>query len=117
MRYLWFTTPIFLLIIGCSDHTEETKVSLTESGMKCGAGKCGASMVDGNSIVDKKRKNILSQLREDDPRKACILSANTSKSLYNCIRDPKTKRLSSKCGNDTTVQSPMKCASGKCGGK
>ena len=106
-----------LLTVGCNDRnteTEDPQTSLTESGMKCGAGKCGASMVDGNTIVAKKKKNMLSQMRENDPRKACVLNANTTKALYNCVRNPKSKRLTTKCGN-TNNELTMKCGAGKCG--
>ena len=108
--------------VGCSDKskkTESTKTSLTEGGMKCGAGKCGASMVDGNTVLAKKKKNILSQMRDTDSRKKCVLSAKTSKSLYNCVRDPKTNRLTTKCGTDKSGDAKnditMKCGAGKCG--
>jgi len=37
------------LLTGCNDK-EKTK-SLTEGGMKCGPGKCGASMVDGSAVL------------------------------------------------------------------
>ena len=112
-----------LLTVGCNDKNTETEdphqTSLTESGMKCGAGKCGASMVDGNTIVAKKKKNILSQMREDDPRKTCVLNANTTKVLYNCVRNPKSKRLTTKCGtgkcSNATKDITMKCGAGKCG--
>ncbi len=108
--------------VGCnSDGKDEDKSSLTEGGMKCGAGKCGASMVDGNTIVAKKKKNILSQMRKDDPRKDCVLKAGSNKALYDCIRDPKTKHLTTKCGmgkcsNSTDKEEiTMKCGAGKCG--
>ncbi|MEA3419592.1 MAG: hypothetical protein U9Q90_09360 [Campylobacterota bacterium] len=100
------------IMVGCSDK-EDDKVSLTESGMKCGAGKCGTSMVDGNSVVAKKKKNILSQMRRDDPRKDCVIKANSNKALYDCVRDPKSKRLTTKCGN-ANDDITMKCGAGKC---
>ncbi|MCW9026852.1 MAG: hypothetical protein OQJ77_06000, partial [Thiovulaceae bacterium] len=75
---------------------------------------------DGNSALDKKKKNILSQMREDDTRKSCVISAKTTKELYDCVREKDGKRLTTKCG-DTNAQptmqsdSAMKCAPGKCG--
>jgi len=109
-----------LLLTGCSGKKEESdKTSLTESGMKCGAGKCGASMVDGDTVLAKKKKNFLSQMREDDPRKTCVLEATTTKSLYDCVRDPKTNRLTTKCGtgkcSNASSEIIMKCGAGKCG--
>jgi uncharacterized low-complexity protein len=107
-----------LLISGCSDKNSSDKASLTEGGMKCGAGKCGASMVDGNTVVAKKKKNILSQMREDDPRKECVIKAKSNKALYDCVRDPKSKRLTTKCGagkcGNESEEITMKCGAGKC---
>jgi uncharacterized low-complexity protein len=111
---------ILTLTVGCSDQSEQKKASLTEGGMKCGAGKCGANMVDGNSLLAKKQRNILSQMREDDLRKECVLGAKSTKVLYDCVRDPKTGKLTTKCGTakcgDGTASKPaMKCGAGKCG--
>lgn len=90
--------------------------------MKCGAGKCGANMFDGKGALAKKKKNILSQMREDDPRKECVIKAKTTKETYNCVRSPKTKKLSLQCGADKCGSSKeqkkmpsMKCGTGKCG--
>jgi hypothetical protein len=104
-----------LLISACSG--EKQKESITEGGMKCGPGKCGASMVDGSAVLVKKKMNILNQLKEDDNRRDCILKATTTKTLYNCVRIEKTGRLSTKCSSDNTKKegSSMKCAPGKCG--
>ncbi len=127
MKYRFLFGPILILsgvflFAACSDtgsEAEEGKASLTEGGMKCGAGKCGTSMVDGNTILAKKKKNILSQMREDDPRKGCVLRAGSSKTLYDCIRDPKTGYLTTKCGIGKCNKAPeditMKCGAGKCG--
>ncbi len=108
-----------LLVSGCTD--KENKESLTEGGMKCGPGKCGASMVDGSAVLVKKKMNILDQLQKDDTRRECVLSAITTKELYNCVRVEDTGRLSTKCSADNTKQAPkkeapaMKCEAGKCG--
>jgi hypothetical protein len=86
--------------------------------MKCGPGKCGASMVDGSAVLVKKKMNILNQLKENDDRRDCVLNANTSKDLYNCVRVEETKRLSTKCDSSKTIKSEsssMKCEAGKCG--
>jgi len=106
------------LLSGCAG---EKKESITEGGMKCGPGKCGASMVDGSAVLIKKKMNILDQLREDDDRRECVLSAITTKELYNCVRIEETGRLSTKCAADNTKKAPnkeapaMKCEAGKCG--
>ena len=120
MKLKIFTTALFTLALlsGCAG---EKKESITEGGMKCGPGKCGASMVDGSAVLVKKKMNILDQLREDDDRRECVLSAKTTKELYNCVRVEETGRLSTKCSADNTKQAPkkespaMKCEAGKCG--
>ena len=98
---------------------EKQKESITEGGMKCGLGKCGASMVDGSAVLVKKKMNILEQLKEDDSRRYCVLKANTTKDLYACVRVEKTGRLSTKCSVDNVKEKSkeaMKCQAGKCGG-
>lgn len=108
-----------LLLSGCTD--KEKKESITEGGMKCGPGKCGASMVDGSAVLVKKKMNILNQLAEDDSRRECVLKAMTTKELYACVRAEETGRLSTKCAADNTGKIPkkeiptMKCEAGKCG--
>jgi hypothetical protein len=118
-----------LIFTGCSD--KEKKQSLTEGGMKCGAGKCGASMVDGSAVLVSKKMNVLNQLSKTDSRRDCILKAKTSKSLYNCVRDIETGRLTIKEQNNTFKNKidlkkekkvaplketgAMKCEAGKCG--
>jgi len=109
-----------LLLAGCTD--KEKKKSLTEGGMKCGAGKCGSSMVDGSAVLVKKKLNITEQMREDDPRRECVLKAKTTKELYNCVRVTETGRLSTKCSAENTKPkvapkketSTAKCEAGKC---
>ncbi len=119
------------LFTGCNEK-EKTK-SLTEGGMKCGAGKCGSSMVDGSAVLVKKKLNILNQMDKKDPRRDCVLKAKSTKALYNCVRDPKTGRLTIKpketntttFKNKITVEkkapakeknATMKCQAGKCSG-
>ncbi len=98
--------------------------------MKCGAGKCGSSMVDGSAVLVKKKMNILDQLTKEDKRRDCVLKAKTTKALYNCVRDPKTGRLTVKETTASTFksnvdpvekkaprkadESTMKCQAGKC---
>jgi len=112
---------MLLFLSGCSNEKDAKKS--TAPGMKCGAGKCGANMFDGNAALAKKKKNILSQMRENDSRKDCVLQARTTKKLYNCVRDPKTKKMTLKCGEGkcgTAMQAPkpaMKCGVGKCGSR
>ena len=96
--------------------------------MKCGAGKCGASMANGSAILVKKKMNILNQMKEEDTRRDCVLNAKSTKALYNCVRDPKTGRLTVEPKEETTVavskskkvsdaeqKSTMKYQTGKCG--
>jgi len=104
-----------LLLSACSDEKTVLKGSAS-SGMKCGAGKCGANMFDGKGALAKKKKNILGQMREDDTRKECVIKAKNTKEVYNCVRSPKTNKMTLKCGSDMQKTEPtMKCGSGKCG--
>ena len=66
-------------LLGCSD--KEKSKSLTESGMKCGAGKCGASMANGSALLVKKKMNILGQMDENDSRRDCVLKAKNTKKI------------------------------------
>jgi len=109
------------LFSGCSDK-EKTK-SLTEGGMKCGAGKCGSSMANGSALLVKKKMNIIDQMEKNDNRRDCVLKAKTTKTLYACVRVTETGRLSTKCSSEKTkpkvtpkkvVTSDAKCESGKC---
>ncbi len=109
-----FLSSTLLLLNACTG--EKQKESITEGGMKCGAGKCGASMVDGSAVLVKKKMNILNQLKEDDTRRECVLDAKTTKALYDCVRVEETGRLSTKCSSDNTKKpEAMKCETGKCG--
>jgi len=58
-------------------------------------------------------------MREDDSRRDCVIKASSTKALYDCVRDPKTKKMSKKCGSGkcgaTTKEPAMKCGAGKCG--
>lgn len=104
---------IFLAIFflgGCGEKQQSER----QSSMKCGAGKCGANMFDASSALGKKKANILSQMAEDDERRDCVIKANTTKTLYNCVRNPKTGKLSLKCGGNVKEE-VMKCGAGKCG--
>jgi len=120
MYKLVMSLLVIVAFSACSEQKEPPKT--VGSGMKCGAGKCGANMFDGNSALDKKKKNILSQMREDDSRKECVISALSTKEVYECVRNPETKKLSLKCGNNSEKSAPqmkcggdMKCGAGKCG--
>ena len=106
-----FTLFVTLFLLSCSNQQEEQSAP----GMKCGAGKCGANMFDGNSAMDKKKKNILRQMKDDDTRKDCVINASSTKEVYNCVREPKGKKLTTKCGTETQESSKMKCGAGKCG--
>jgi len=119
------TLTAALLLTGCSDK-EKTK-SLTEGGMKCGAGKCGSSMVDGSAVLVKKKMNILDQMDKNDTRRDCVLKATSTKILYDCVREIKTGRITTKCSADNSValqkknvtkkEETMKCEAGKCSSK
>ena len=104
-----------LFLSACSDIQNEKKEKSATSGMKCGAGKCGANMFDGKGDLAKKKRNVLKQMREEDPRKECVKSAKNTKEVYACVRSPKTKKLTLKCGSAHTTA--MKCGSSKCGSK
>jgi len=69
------------------------------SAMKCGAGKCGANMIDSESVLEKKRADITGQMREDDPRRGCVVKAQNTETLYDCIRDPETGKLTTRFGD------------------
>lgn len=107
------------LLAGCTDKDKTD--AFAEDGMKCGPGKCGASMVDGSTLLVKKKMNILNQLEKEDNRRECVLKALTTKEIYDCVRVKETGRLSTKCASDNTVKVPkkeilpMKCETGKCG--
>ncbi len=114
---------VTLIFTGCTD--KDDKKSLTEGGMKCGAGKCGSSMVDGSAVLVKKKINILDQITKEDKRRDCVLKAKTTKALYNCVRDPETGRLTIEDNTKTfkavkkivpkkESNASMKCESGKC---
>ncbi len=55
-------------------------------------------MANGSTLLVKKKMNILNQMKKDDTRRGCVLKAKTTKALYNCVRNPKTGRLTIKCG-------------------
>ena len=109
---------LVLVFFGCVDKKDEKK---KVAGMKCGAGKCGANMFDGNAALKKKKANILNQLSKDDYRRDCVKKAKSTKEVYDCVRNPMTNRLSLKCGSvaldkkDKSKKPAMKCAAGKCG--
>ncbi len=122
MKNIYVITSSLLLVLFVSACSDEKKVSKSSApGMKCGAGKCGANMFDGNAALAKKKKNILLQMRKNDPRIDCVKKARTTKATYDCVRDPKTNIMTLKCGNGkcgTAMKEPkpvMKCGTGKCG--
>ncbi len=136
-------TNLFILLLGitltfsaCSDTQTEEK-GIAGSAMKCGTGKCGTNMFDGKGVLAKKKKNILSQMRDNDPRKACVIEAKNTKETYECVKHKETNKMSTKCGtqkcgvgkcgdalkhdkimkeNKAKDTPAMKCAAGKCGG-
>jgi uncharacterized low-complexity protein len=123
LKVVFVTLLALFMVSGCGEKKEEKS---TAPGMKCGAGKCGANMFDGNSALAKKKKNILGQMREDDPRKECVIKATTTKAAYNCVREPDGNKLTMKCGLGkcgTSISKPkpvkkepvMKCGASKCG--
>ena len=125
IKTILLSSLLLLLLSACSEKKEEKS---SAPGMKCGTGKCGANMFDGNSALVKKKKNILSQMRDKDSRKDCVIKAETTKATYNCIREPGGKKLTMKCGADKcgtamkrekpkkeVKEEVMKCGAGKCG--
>jgi len=120
LRRILTSLPLLLLLLGagqgCSSDRDEGAKGSGSAGntMKCGAGKCGAGMADGNIVLAKKRRNILSQMRKDDSRRDCVDKAQNTKALYECVRDPEEGRLSTKCG--VMRAGEMKCGAGKCSG-
>ncbi|MDF1883117.1 hypothetical protein JHD49_04120 [Sulfurimonas sp. SAG-AH-194-C21] len=132
---LILATLLLGALAGCTDN-KDAKDSKTP-GMKCGAGKCGANMFDGKGALAKKKKNILSQMRDNDPRKECVIAAKNTKEAYDCVKHKETNKMSTKCGTakcgvgkcgdalthekmmketDKTKEPAMKCGAGKCGG-
>lgn len=97
---------LILSFTACTDDKGASKSTAPD--MKCGAGKCGANMFDGKGALAKKKKNILSQMRENDPRKECVITAKTAKEAYACVKHKETNKMSTKCGT-------QKCGPGKCG--
>jgi len=116
MNKTMLVSSLAILILGGCTSQEPKEGKKTVKDMKCGAGKCGANMFDGNAALDKKKTNVLSQMREDDARKDCVIASKTTKTLYDCVRDPKTGKLSLKCGSGKK-EPAMKCGTGKCGGE
>lgn len=120
LKIIFITLFSLLLLNGCGEKKEQKS---SAPGMKCGAGKCGANMFDGNSALAKKKRNILSQMREDDSRKECVKSAKSTKAVYSCVREIGGKKLTMKCGINMYANSKkslkaepvMKCGAGKCG--
>ena len=122
---LTFTiTLLLVLATGCNNRDDNEKSNNPAAGgMKCGAGKCGANMFDGNAALVKKKKNVTLQMRDDDPRRDCVAKAKSTKAVYECVRDPKTGKLTKKCGvgkcgsamQKDAATSGMKCGAGKCG--
>ena len=110
IKKLLLCSVVLLTFTACSQEKVPKGTQSTQ--MKCGAGKCGANMFDGNSALTKKKKNILSQMREDDTRKDCVIRAKNTKEAYDCVRSSKTQKMSLKCGGAKTT---MKCGAGKCG--
>lgn len=106
MKQILFTTALLAALValaGCSDQKKASHTP-TAGGMKCGAGKCGANMVSGSSELAKKQRSILTQMSADDPRMGCVMNAQTVEAVYDCVRDPETGRLTTKCGNATRRQ-------------
>ena len=90
-----FVVSIVLGVGGCGRDSGGYEKS---SSMKCGSGKCGANMIDSESVLEKKRADITGQMSKDDPRRGCVVKAQSIEILYDCIRDPKTGKLTTKFG-------------------
>jgi uncharacterized low-complexity protein len=115
MKY-FLLALLVLMINGCDFKEVEEGKAAPKSAMKCGAGKCGASMIEEGSALDDKKANILSQMDEGDSRADCVINAKTTKDAYDCVRSKDGKTLTTKCGVDASKNQPaMKCGAGKCG--
>lgn len=114
MKY--FILVVFVLLLnGCDFKKVEDGDSPKDATMKCGAGKCGANMFNDNAALVKKKKNILSQMSEDDNRSDCVKKAKTTKKAYDCVRDPDGKKMINKPSKSMQEAPVMKCGAGKCG--
>jgi len=82
-----------LAFTACSDQKKKSDAPTTGV-MKCGAGKCGANMISGDSALADKQRNILSQMDINDPRMKCVTNAKSVEAVYDCVRDPETGKLS-----------------------
>jgi len=93
-RTFLVTTAIIAItaFTACSDQKKESDTP-TSGVMKCGAGKCGANMVSGDSALADKQRNILSQMDVNDPRQKCVMNAKSVEAAYDCVRDPDTGKL------------------------
>ncbi len=91
-----FVVSVVLGVGGCGRDSGDHGKS---SAMKCGAGKCGANMIDSESVLEKKRADITEQMSKDDPRRGCVIKAQSIEILHDCIRDPKTGKLTTKFGD------------------
>lgn len=112
IRLIFITLGLLVLLGGCDFRKVDKGEDSLEGGMKCGAGKCGANMFDGNSALAKKKNNLLSQMRTEDTRKDCVKNALSTKEAYDCVREKNGKKLTTKCGE---AEPAMKCGEGKCG--
>jgi hypothetical protein len=82
----------FIGLAGCSDQKKDSSAA-AQATMKCGVGKCGATMLSGDSELAKTQRSFLSQMSRNDPRTGCVMNAKSVKALYDCVRDPKTGKL------------------------
>ena len=114
-KILLVMSCLLLSFSACTEEKIPKGTQAKASMSKCGAGKCGANMFDGNVALTKKKKNLLSQMSEDDKRRDCVKKSKTTKDAYDCVRHPKTKKLSLKCGGKSNEAMPMKCGASKCG--
>ena len=92
----FFVVSVVLGVGGCGRDSGGDGKSST---MKRGSGKCGANMTDSESVLEKKRADITGQMREDDPRRGCVVKAQNTETLYDCIRDPETGKLTTSFGD------------------
>ena len=86
------------MLLGAALFTGLGAVSLSASGMKCGAGKCGSSM------EKPAKKSVTGKC---GAQKKAAKKCGTSK-----------KGMSGKCGDaKKAAKKSMKCGAGKCGSK
>lgn len=99
-----FKLNVMALLLGAALFTGMGTVSLSAEGMKCGAGKCGGSVMKKAACDCETKCN---DSKSCDHGKKC--------STKGCAHDAKNMKCGSgKCGASQTSPT-VKCGGGKCG--